>query len=103
MHIDDLLSQTDFAAGQPVKKDIWNSEKFTVALICLEEGLEIPPHTEPFAAFFLVLEGKGVFTAGEGSFELGKNGSITINANETRGIKCLEKLVVLGIHDPHRH
>lgn len=101
MHIDDLLSQKEFPPGQPLKKDLWAPEKFTVALICLQAGVEIPPHPEPFAAFFTVLEGRGVFISGGESVELGPGGAITISANDLRGMRSLEDLVVLGVHDPH--
>lgn len=101
MHIDNLLSQKEFPPGQPLKKNLWESEKFTVALICLPAGVAIPPHPEPFAAFFTVLEGKGVFTSGGESVELGPDGAITIGPNDMRGIRSLEDLVVLGVHDPH--
>ena len=101
MHLENILSQKDFLPNEPVKKDIWLSPKFTAALVCLESGLEIEPHPEPHAVFFLVLEGRGIFTNGEGSFELGPLGGITIEPGEIRGMKSLERLSVLGIHDPH--
>lgn len=101
MLIDNFLSAQEFSPEKAIKKDIWLSNNFTAALICLEEGVEIEPHTEPFAVFFLVLEGRGVFTNSEGSFELGPMGSMTIGPGETRGIRCLERLSVLGVHDPH--
>lgn len=101
MHLENILSQKEFLPNEPVKKDIWLSPKFTAALVCLDSGLEIEPHPEPYAVFFLVLEGRGIFTNGEGSFELGPLGGITIKAGENRGMKSLERLAVLGIHDPH--
>ena len=101
MHLENILSQKEFLSNEPVKKDIWLSPKFTAALVCLESGLEIEPHPEPYSVFFLVLEGRGIFTNGEGSFELGPMGSITIEAGEIRGMKSLERLAVLAIHDPH--
>lgn len=101
MDIENLLSEKQFSPDQPVKKNLWESANFTVALICLKAGLEIPPHPEPLAAFFTVLEGRGVFTSGGDSVELGPGGGVTISPNDLRGIKSIEDLVVLGIHDPH--
>lgn len=101
MHLENILSQKNFLPTEPVKKDIWLSPKFTAALICLESGLEIEPHPEPYSVFFLVLEGRGIITNGEDRIELGPMGSITIEAGEIRGMKSLERLTVLGIHDPH--
>lgn len=101
MHLENILSQQKFLPDEPVKKDIWLSPNFTTALICLESGLEIEPHPEPYSVFFLILEGRGIITNGEGSIELGPMGSMTIEAGEIRGIKSLERLTLLGIHDPH--
>ncbi|MBI5871070.1 MAG: cupin domain-containing protein [Actinobacteria bacterium] len=101
MLLENILSQQRFLPDQPVKKDIWLSPNFTAALICLESGLEIKPHPEAYSVFFLILEGRGIITNGEGSIELGPMGSISIGAGEIRGMKSLERLTVLGIHDPH--
>ncbi len=37
----------------------------------------------------------------EGKFELNKNDGLFIEADEIRGIKCLENLVILGVQDGH--
>ena len=84
-----------------VKKDLLSTKNFTVALICLETGQEIPPHPEPYGACFYVISGKGVFTVGKEQFELSKGKMIFAAADETRAIQSLEKLVMIGVHDPH--
>ncbi len=99
--IDDILSFQNFSGERPNKTDILKSENFNVVLVCFETGQEIPPHPEPYAVFFLVLKGRGLFTNREGSFELGEQSSIFIEKDEPRGIKSLEKLTVLGIQDGH--
>lgn len=101
MKIDNLLEKDGFSSEKPVKKDILKSEKFNIVLVYLEKGQEIKPHPEPYAVFFLVLEGTGLFTSKEGKFELKKNDGLFIEANEIRGIKCLENMVVLGVQDGH--
>ena len=101
MYVKNLLSKKEFSSENPLKKDILKSEKFNIVLVCLEKGQEIKPHPEPYAVFFLVLEGNGIFTCKKGKFELTKNGCIFIEANETRGIKCIEKLIILGVQDGH--
>lgn len=101
MHFEDMLAQKEFNDMQPVKKNLWLAPNFTVALICLKAGMQIPPHPEPFAVYFQVLEGRGVFSAGSESVELGPGGAITIEPNEMRGLQCVEDIVVLGVHDPH--
>ena len=101
MHTDDVLSLREFSAKGPVKTDVLRSEKFNVVLVCLETNHEIPPHPEPYAVFFLVLEGEGVFTSSEGSFQLRRGSGIFIERDGIRGIKCLDRMSVLGVQDGH--
>jgi quercetin dioxygenase-like cupin family protein len=84
-----------------VKKDVLTSKNFTVALICLETGQEIPSHPEPYGACFYVISGKGIFTIGKETFELSDGQLVFAPANEIRAIKSLEQLLLMGIHDPH--
>ena len=98
----DFLSEVEFLSGKPALKRIAKSKKnFNIVRICLEKGLEIKPHPEPYAVFFLVLDGSGIFTSKGEEFKLEKNDFIFIKADEIRGIKCLENLVVLGVQDGH--
>ncbi len=98
----DFLKNLEFLSGKPALKRIVKSKKkFNIVRICLEKELEIEPHPEPYAVFFLVLDGSGIFTNKAGEFKLKKNDFIFIEADEIRGIKCLENLVVLGVQDGH--
>ena len=98
----DFLKDLEFLSGRPgLKRIVKSKKKFNIVRVCLEKGLEIEPHPEPYAVFFLVLEGSGIFTNKAGEFELKKNDFIFIKADEIRGIKCLENLVVLGVQDGH--
>ena len=101
MYAKNLLSKKEFSSEKPVKKDILTSRNFNIVIVCLEKGQEIKPHPEPYAVFFLVLEGKGIFTSSDGSVELSKQSCLSIGADEIRGIKCIENLVILGIQDGH--
>ena len=85
----------------PVKKDLITTKNFNVALICLETEQEIPSHPEPYGVCFYVISGKGIFTIGKEQHELSKGQMIFAPANEVRGIRCCEKLELIGIHDPH--
>jgi len=84
-----------------IKKDLLSTKNYTIALICLETGQEIPPHPEPYGACFYVISGKGVFTIGKEQFELSNDQMIFAAADEVRAIKSIEKLVLIGIHDLH--
>ena len=99
MDVFSYLSDLNFSSGRPNMKKVISSPNFNVVRVCLPKGLEISPHPEPSATFFLVIEGSGVFTRGNETFELNKNDSLFIEAGGIRGIKCLENLVLLGVRD----
>ncbi len=83
------------------KKDLLATNNFTVALVCLETGQEIPSHPEPYGACFYVISGKGIFTIEKEQYELSKGQMVFAAADEVRAIQSLERLVLIGIHDPH--
>ena len=83
------------------KKKLLKSGKFNIVLVRLDENQEIPPHPEPYTVAFIILEGEGIFTTREGEFKLRKNSMISMKANEIRGIKALENMVIVGIQDGH--
>ncbi len=95
----DLNEKIFFSDEKPIKRHFLNAKGFHVALICLKAGVEIPPHPEDYGVFLTVLEGKGIFTDINGKFTLTKNQSIYMKKDETRGIKAMGNLVVLGIQD----
>ncbi|QEE16472.1 cupin domain-containing protein [Promethearchaeum syntrophicum] len=99
MDVFSFLSDLNFSTGQPELKNIFFSPNFNIVRIILPKGLEISPHPEPNAIFFLVIEGSGIFTIGNDTFEMNKHDSLFVKAGEIRGIKCLENLVLLGARD----
>jgi len=101
MHIENLVSKGKFSSENPNKEDILKSEKFNIVVVCLKKDQEIKPHPEPYAVFFYVLEGKGIFTSETGEVELNKGDSIFMKSNKIRGIKCIKKLSILGVQDGH--
>jgi len=84
-----------------VKKDLMKTSHFNVVLICLETGQEIPSRPEPYDVCFYVVDGKGAFTVGDEQVELSRGGLIFAPANEARGIKSRERLILLGIQELH--
>jgi len=83
-----------------VKKNLLCARNFGVGLICLKQ-VGNSPHLEPYSACFYFVSGKGMFTVGKEQFELSSGKMALTPAEEIRGIKSLERLVLLGIHDPH--
>jgi quercetin dioxygenase-like cupin family protein len=89
-----------FLPGDRVKSDVFKGKHFNVVVICLESGYEIPPHEEPYDVLFYVVSGKGIFTAGKKRWDA-EPGSMVFTPNGVRGIKCLERMTILGIQEPH--
>ena len=101
MYFNNLIENNYFSDKEPNKIDLIKSEKFNIVTVYFMKNQEIPPHPEPYAVFFYVIKGKGVFTNKEGKFELESNQGIFIGQNEIRGIKCLEDMVIMGVQDGH--
>jgi len=96
-HIDQFLK---FVPGDKTKSAIFKGEHFNIVVICLDSGYEIPPHDEPYDVFFYVVSGKGTFTAGAKRWDA-EPGSMIFSPAGVRGIKCLSRLIILGIQEPH--
>jgi len=86
---------------QRMKKNVFKTKNFNVALICLENGQEIPSRPEPYEVCFYIIDGHGTFSVGEEKFDLSKGNIIFAPANVARGIKSKERLTLLGIQEPH--
>jgi quercetin dioxygenase-like cupin family protein len=99
METNNMLNQLTFSKNSPVKTMLLQQEHFGLVRIALGKGVIIPPHQGWHAVFFLVLQGKGIFTCGEEEVELAQNQYVNIKADETRGIQALEDLVVFAIKD----
>lgn len=86
---------------EPTKNDIIDSSEFHVGIVTLANGQEIPPHPEPYAVFFHVLEGTGIFTGQDGTVTLEEGDGLYLEHGEKRGIRCTEGLTILGIQEAH--
>ena len=95
----DLTELMVFSPEKPVKRHFVNAKGFHAAIICLKKDVEILPHPEDYDVLFTILKGKGIFTGDNGTVILKVNESLFLKKNETRGIKAVEDLVVLGIQD----
>jgi quercetin dioxygenase-like cupin family protein len=96
----DLNQFVKFLPGDRTKSDVFRSKHVNIVVICLDDGYEIAPHHEPYDVFFYVILGSGVFTAGEKKWEA-KSGTMVFAPAGIRGIKCIERLTILGIQEPH--
>ena len=99
MQTNNMLKQLKFSKEGPVKTMLFQQEHFGLVRIALGKGAIIPPHQGGHAVFFLVLQGKGIFTCGVRDVELSQNQYVYIKTDETRGIQALEDLVVFAVKD----
>jgi quercetin dioxygenase-like cupin family protein len=97
METNNVLNQLTFSKNSPVKTMLLQQEHFGLVRIALGKGVKISPHHGGHAVFFLVLQGRGIFTCGEEYVELAQNQYLYIKADETRGIQALEDLVVFAV------
>ncbi|MEM3824298.1 MAG: cupin domain-containing protein [Candidatus Bathyarchaeia archaeon] len=84
-----------------IKKDLLKTRNCNLVLICLNGGQEIPSRPEPYEVCFYVIEGKGEFTVGEEKASLSGGEMLLAPAKVPRGIKSKERLILLGIQEPH--
>ena len=97
MEANNVLNQLTFSENGPVKTMLLQQEHFGLVRIALGKGVKILPHQGGHAVFFLVLQGRGIFTCGEDEVELAQNQYLYIKADDTRGIQAVEDLVVFAV------
>jgi quercetin dioxygenase-like cupin family protein len=95
----DLLEAAEFSASGPVKKDVMKTAGSNIVIVGLETGQVIPPHPEPYAVVFVVLQGEGTITSGTIEHPVKPLHLVSVNKDENRGIRCDQKMVILGIRE----
>jgi quercetin dioxygenase-like cupin family protein len=95
----DLKNATEFSRQGPVKKDLMKTAGSNIVLVCLEKGQVIPPHPEPYAVVFVVLQGEGIITSGETEQPVKPLHLVSVGKDENRGIQCIQRMVLLGIRE----
>jgi quercetin dioxygenase-like cupin family protein len=94
-----LLNATEFSVTGPVKKDLLKTAGSNIVLVCLETGQIIPPHPEPYAVVFVVLQGEGIITSGSVGHPVKPLHLVSVKKDENRGIRCSQRMVLLGIRE----
>lgn len=77
------------------------SAVFNLVRVTIAAGEGIPPHPEDYMVLFYVIEGSGRITTDEGIKEVGVGDHVLVGHGETRGIEAIERIVLLGIQEPH--
>jgi len=94
-----LLDAAEFSASGPIKKDLIKTAGSNIVLVCLEAGQVIPPHPEPYAVVFVVLQGEGVITAGITEDHVKPHCLVSVGKDKNRGIRCTRRMALLGIRE----
>jgi quercetin dioxygenase-like cupin family protein len=84
-----------------VKKDLLKTGSHNIVMICLDADQEIPSRPEPYEVCFYIVDGKGTFTVSNEKATLSRGEMLFVPANVSRGVKCEERLILLGIQEPH--
>ena len=95
----DLKEYARFSVSEPIKTDIIKTAGSNIVIVCLEEGQVIPPHPEPYAVVFVVLEGEGIITSGTVEHEVKPMHLVSVGKDENRGIQCIKQMTLLGIRE----
>lgn len=81
----DLLNAAEFSATGPVKKDLMKTAGSNIVIVGLETGQVIPPHPEPYAVVFVVLQGEGIITSGTTEHPVKPLHLVSVKKDENRG------------------
>ncbi len=92
-----LKEKIQFNKEHFIPNILFASPKVKMPLICLEPGQEIPPHGGHSIGIFYVKEGKGVFTLDDKKIDMEKDTIIIAQEGASRGMKCIERMVVLAV------
>ncbi|BAI61941.1 hypothetical protein MCP_1869 [Methanocella paludicola SANAE] len=101
MSLIDLSALIEFSRVGRVKKDLIKTKGFNAILVCLDAGQEISPHPEPYEVLFVVIEGEGTITCGDGRYGVKPGSAVYVKNGEDRGIRCDKRMAVVGIQEAH--
>ena len=91
----DTKSEAIFVADGPQLQFLIDTPKFKALVVGLEAGCHIPAHADQ-AAMYHFLEGTGLVTIGEESFEIKPGVTVIAPAGVRRGINAKTRVIFLG-------
>ena len=91
----DTKSEAIFAADGPQPQFLIDTPRFKTLVVGLEAGSYIPAHPDQ-AAMYHFLEGTGLVTIGEESFEIKPGVTVIAPAGVKRGINAKTRVIFLG-------
>lgn len=95
IYFPDTKSKAVFAADGPKPQFLLDTPKFKALVVGLEAGGQIPLHPGE-AAMYHFLEGEGLMTVGEETFDIKPGVTIIAPSGAKRGINAKTRVVFLG-------
>jgi quercetin dioxygenase-like cupin family protein len=98
----DLKKLIKFKPDNISREMLSDKPEMRVALMCLEAGQVLKPHTAPLRLMMYCVQGKGVFTVGDEEFEADEKTAILCDPMVPHGFKASkgERLVVMAVVTP---
>jgi len=91
----DTKAKAVFAADGPKPQHLIDTPKFKALVVGLEAGAQIPIHPDE-AAMYHFLEGTGLMTVGEETFEIKPGVTVIAPSNVKRGMNAKTRVIFLG-------
>jgi len=91
------LAETQGHSQGLSKGTVIRSDEFNAVQVILDPGKEITPHPEDYAVLFVVIEGQGRITTGDGVWKIRPGDIVHLDRGETRGIEADTRIRLLGI------
>ncbi|MBF0542186.1 MAG: cupin domain-containing protein [Nitrospirae bacterium] len=98
----DLKKLIKFKSDNITRDMLSDKPEMRIALMCLEAGQVLKPHTAPLRLMMYCVQGKGIFTVGEEEFEADEKTAILCDPMVPHGFKATlgERLVVMAVVTP---
>ena len=91
----DTKSKAVFAPDGPQPQFLINTPGFKTVVVGLEAGTQIPVHPDQ-AAMYHFLEGRGMMTIGDETFEIKPGVTVIAPGGVKRGINAKTRMIFLG-------
>ena len=95
IYFPDIKSKAVFATNGPKPQFLIETPQFKALVVGLEAGGQIPIHPGEAAAYHF-LEGEGLMTVDEETFEVKPGVTVVAPSGAKRGVKATTRLVFLG-------
>jgi len=90
-----LTDLVDYQNSGVVSKTLIKKSTGTLTLFAFDAGQELSEHTAPFDALVFILEGKAEIIISGETFNLAKDETVIMPANEPHGLKAKERFKML--------